>query len=210
MIVYGRLSRYCLLLVIIFELTCINLILTAPILCFGKQALKKTNMINKEFLIDQWTKEIKATATSFRTVPDAKANYKPSEKTRSASELVSHMLGEINDMNSIIDNGSIDHVPAVITTMEEAAKTYEAKATEFLDKLTKVDENTWTTKIIPMIYQGNKVYEAPMAAMVWVNFKDMIHHRGQLSTYFRPMGAKNPSIYGPTAEMMEEMAAQKN
>jgi uncharacterized damage-inducible protein DinB len=24
----------------------------------------------------------------------------------------------------------------------------------------------------------------------------MIHHRGQLSTYLRPMGAKVPSIYG--------------
>jgi len=25
-----------------------------------------------------------------------------------------------------------------------------------------------------------------------------IHHRGQLSTYLRPMGAKVPSIYGPS------------
>ena len=27
-----------------------------------------------------------------------------------------------------------------------------------------------------------------------------IHHRGQLSSYIRPMGGKVPSIYGPSAD----------
>jgi len=26
------------------------------------------------------------------------------------------------------------------------------------------------------------------------------HHRGQLSTYLRPMGAKVPGIYGPSGD----------
>jgi len=29
---------------------------------------------------------------------------------------------------------------------------------------------------------------------------DAIHHRGQLSAYLRPMGAKVPSICGPSAD----------
>jgi uncharacterized damage-inducible protein DinB len=29
---------------------------------------------------------------------------------------------------------------------------------------------------------------------------DAIHHRGQLSTYLRPMGGKVPSIYGPSGD----------
>ena len=29
---------------------------------------------------------------------------------------------------------------------------------------------------------------------------DAIHHRGQLSTYLRPMGFSAPSIYGPSAD----------
>jgi uncharacterized damage-inducible protein DinB len=28
----------------------------------------------------------------------------------------------------------------------------------------------------------------------------MVHHRGQISTYRRPMGAKVPQIYGPSAD----------
>jgi uncharacterized damage-inducible protein DinB len=30
-----------------------------------------------------------------------------------------------------------------------------------------------------------------------------IHHRGQLSTYLRPMGAKVPSIYGESYDAAE-------
>jgi uncharacterized damage-inducible protein DinB len=48
--------------------------------------------------------------------------------------------------------------------------------------------------------------------MFWGFLFDTVHHRGQLSTYYRQMGVRNPSIYGPTAETIEEMmaAAQAN
>jgi len=36
--------------------------------------------------------------------------------------------------------------------------------------------------------------------MAWGFLFDAIHHRGQLSTYLRAMGAKVPSIYGPSAD----------
>ena len=36
--------------------------------------------------------------------------------------------------------------------------------------------------------------------MLWGFLFDAIHHRGQLSSYLRPMGAKVPSIYGPSAD----------
>ena len=167
-------------------------------------------MTNKEFFIKEWTAEIKATTTAFHAVPDAKADYKPAPKNRTAHQLVSHMLDEVNDMIHMVTAGTIDHKPATITTMAEAAKSYETKTKDFLDKLSKVDETTWNTKVIPFTMHGNKIYEGPMSEMAWGYYKDLIHHRGQLSTYFRPMGVKNPSIYGPTAEMMEEMMAGSN
>ena len=36
--------------------------------------------------------------------------------------------------------------------------------------------------------------------LLWTPLLDMIHHRGQLSVYLRIVGAKVPSIYGPTAD----------
>ena len=38
------------------------------------------------------------------------------------------------------------------------------------------------------------------ADFVWGMFFDAIHHRGQLTTYLRPMGGKVPSIYGPSGD----------
>lgn len=34
----------------------------------------------------------------------------------------------------------------------------------------------------------------------WEFLFDQIHHRGQISTYLRPMGAKVPAIIGPSAD----------
>jgi uncharacterized damage-inducible protein DinB len=36
--------------------------------------------------------------------------------------------------------------------------------------------------------------------MSWAFLFDAIHHRGQLITFIRAMGAKVPSIYGPSAD----------
>jgi uncharacterized damage-inducible protein DinB len=37
-------------------------------------------------------------------------------------------------------------------------------------------------------------------ANAWGFFFDIIHHRGQLTTYLRPMGSTVPQIYGPSAD----------
>jgi uncharacterized damage-inducible protein DinB len=44
------------------------------------------------------------------------------------------------------------------------------------------------------------VFSASGYDQAWGFFFDMIHHRGQLSTYLRPMGSTGPPIYGPTAD----------
>lgn len=162
-------------------------------------------MTNKEFFIEQWNSEIKATVSCIGAVPDAKSNFKPDTKSRSSHELVAHLSGEIIDMVSMIDEGTINHDYAKLSTMEDAAKQYEVKSKEFLEKLAKTDDQTWQTKIIPFNMNGNKLFEAPMSSMGWSFFKELVHHRGQLSTYFRPMGVKNPVIYGTTAELEAEM-----
>ena len=47
---------------------------------------------------------------------------------------------------------------------------------------------------------GKVMWEAPLGDMLFGFLLDAVHHRGQLSSYLRPMGAKVPSIYGPSAD----------
>ena len=50
-------------------------------------------------------------------------------------------------------------------------------------------------------YAGDHlVMEGPCQQLAWMMFLDAVHHRGQLSTYLRPMGSKVPAIYGPSAD----------
>jgi uncharacterized damage-inducible protein DinB len=42
--------------------------------------------------------------------------------------------------------------------------------------------------------------QRPVSSVVWGFLFDIIHHRGQLTTYLRPMGSTVPQVYGPTAD----------
>ena len=42
--------------------------------------------------------------------------------------------------------------------------------------------------------------QRPAAPMAWSFLFDIVHHRGQITTYLRPMGSTVPQIYGPSAD----------
>ncbi len=57
-----------------------------------------------------------------------------------------------------------------------------------------------------------KVLQSPIGALPVIAFLNIminhsVHHRGQLSAYLRPMGAKVPSIYGFSRDDKEAMQA---
>lgn len=164
-------------------------------------------MTNKEFFTQCWKSEMKTTAKAVRALPAEmnKLSYKPNEKSRSAAQIIEHILPHAEYLAKGIETGMIEEVDKKFNSTEEAASYLEKHSAELIDKLAMVDDKTWDSKIVPMMMNGNKIFEAPMFNMYWSFLFDVIHHRGQLSTYYRSMGVRNPSIYGPTAEDMEEM-----
>ena len=51
------------------------------------------------------------------------------------------------------------------------------------------------------------VFQMPAVAFLTFHMNHEIHHRGQLSTYLRPMGGKVPSIYGESYDSAEAKKA---
>lgn len=47
---------------------------------------------------------------------------------------------------------------------------------------------------------GAVILRQPLGQILWLFHCAAIHHRGQLSTYLRPMGSEVPSIYGPSGD----------
>lgn len=167
-------------------------------------------MTNREFFIQTWQGEMKRTAGAVRGLPAdmEKLSYKPSQKCRTAAELIGHMLPHAEAICNAADSFMAEEKSGKqFGSTEEAAAYFEKYATLLVEKLKATDDATWDEKIVGFCLDGNKLFEYPMRDIFWMFMFDIIHHRGQLSTYYRSMGVRNPSIYGPTAEDMEAMMA---
>ena len=134
-----------------------------------------------------------------KAVPTDKASYRPHEKSTSAGSLVWLLASELSDACKVVDHGEVNFVMPPEPSVGEAVATYERNAAELEKRLTKVDDAAWAKKA-RFIVDGNVAWETTLGEMLWGFLFDAIHHRGQLSTYLRPMGAKVPSIYGPSAD----------
>ena len=167
-------------------------------------------MTNKEFFQLCWRSEVKPTLTALQALPAAdKLSYKPAEKNRTAKQLVDHFVSHVEDLIEGVETGVINHrLMADYPTTENAIDVFVNQTDKLIAAIDNVDEKTWDEKIVPMLIFGNKAFELPLGQMCWAFLFDVIHHRGQLSTYYRPMGATQPNIYGPTAEMVEAQMAQ--
>jgi uncharacterized damage-inducible protein DinB len=167
-------------------------------------------MTNKQFFQQCWRAEVAPTVIALKALPATdKLNYKPAEKNRTAKQLVDHFVSHVEDLVEAVETGVMNHrVMADYPTTDNALEVFEKETDRLMTLLDSVNEATWNEKKVPMLVFGNSLGEKSLGETCWMFLFDLIHHRGQLSTYYRPMGAKQPSIYGPTAEMVEEMMAK--
>ncbi|HMS66111.1 MAG TPA: DinB family protein [Ignavibacteria bacterium] len=167
-------------------------------------------MTNKEFFIKTWLAEMKSTMAAINGLPEdmSKLEYRSNDKARTAAGIIGHMLPHAealcNAADSFVANEGDDKK---FGSVKEAAAYFEKNASQVAEKLKAVDEKTWDEKIVEFKYNGTKLFESQMYDIFWMLMLDIIHHRGQLSTYYRNMGVRNPQIYGPTAEDMDDMTA---
>ncbi|HEX2684753.1 MAG TPA: DinB family protein [Ferruginibacter sp.] len=169
-------------------------------------------MTNKEFFQQCWRSEVEPTLIALRALPpEDQQGYKPAEKNRTAKQLVDHFVSHVDDLVEAAESGVLNHrLMADFPTTAGAIEAFEKGSEKLMSLLDATNDQTWDEKMIPMMVFGNKFGEKPLGATCWMFLFDLVHHRGQLSTYYRPMGVKQPAIYGPTAEMVEEMMAKSN
>jgi uncharacterized damage-inducible protein DinB len=170
-------------------------------------------MTNKEFFMQTWQSEMKRTLSAVKGLPSEMSllDYKCDEKARSAADIIGHILPHAESLcNATKTFIAVEESGKHFSDTAEAATYFEKYATQLVENLKNTDDATWNDKIVAFQLNGKKLFEYPMSAMFWSFMFDIIHHRGQLSTYYRHMGVRNPQIYGPTAEDMEAMMAGQN
>jgi uncharacterized damage-inducible protein DinB len=85
-------------------------------------------------------------------------------------------------------------------TVEELIAAYDAHHKELAVQLNKIDDRIWNHAAWILRGQQEIILKDTVGGLLWLALFDAVHHRGQLSTYIRPMGGKVPSIYGPSAD----------
>ena len=133
-------------------------------------------------------------------VPEDGREHRADPKARSATELIGHLIGHNQDMIELLDDGVINHRMQVpFETVEDAVAILDQTFGELTERLGQVDEEAWMSPA-KFMFGDHVIMEAPRMQLAWVLFMDSVHHRGQLSTYLRPMESKVPAIYGPSAD----------
>ncbi len=156
-------------------------------------------------LLGSLKKECRTTKFVLEAVPAEKADYKPEANSKTAMELVRHIaVAENRFLETPIHgefNVSSPVLPDTAKTPAEIAAWYEQQCARNIEALTKLSGEE-LAKIID--FRG--MTQLPAVLFLQFGMVHAIHHRGQLSTYLRPMGAKVPAIYG---ESYDTAAAKK-
>jgi uncharacterized damage-inducible protein DinB len=157
-------------------------------------------MTNREFCIARRAAETPAFVRVLKAVPEENLEYKPDPKARSAAQLAWLLAAEEQTLLELIEKGEApwSETPPPRRAAEIAA-VYERSANAVNARLQQLDDAAWERKV-RMTMGESSAWEDTLSEMVWGFFFDAIHHRGQLSTYLRPMGGRVPSIYGPSAD----------
>ena len=159
-------------------------------------------MNNRDFFVQTLSSEVDRFRNVVGALPDARMDYKPETKSRTATELVGHLIGHFQDLIELMDHGVINHRMQVpFKDVSEGVQKLDADLKTLLAKISAADDAKWS-KTADFKVGDRVIVTAPTGALNWYLFLDAVHHRGQLSTYIRPMGGKCPSIYGPSADTM--------
>ena len=156
-------------------------------------------MDQKTLFMKFWEKEAPATRKVLSRIPEG-SQYRPDPKSRTAREIAWLIVREEIALAEGLEKGVFEwaDIPAP-ATMKEVLDTYTRHHDELGRKLGGLSTARWEQDV-PFVYQGQEVMKAPGYESAWGFLLDMIHHRGQITTYLRPMGSTVPQIYGPSAD----------
>jgi uncharacterized damage-inducible protein DinB len=160
-------------------------------------------MTNRESFMQTWAMESASTQRVLTAVPEKNLTYRPDPKARTGIELEAFVAGHAYVMLSLIETGEIKAGAPMTppTSAKEAAGMFTGTLPKLEKALKGLDDKAWDQKDAKITGpDGTVLQSGSLGRMVWFTLFDLVHHRGQLSTYIRPMGGKVPSIYGPSAD----------
>jgi uncharacterized damage-inducible protein DinB len=152
-------------------------------------------VVVRELFVPAYVSEHPLTKGVIAAIPEQKSGFKPDEVSRSAIDLAWHIAAAECRFLNAVANGAFDYTgsarPETIATPMDVVRWY-SKA--FDAAIANIRTLSGAELLKPVDFRG--IFNFPAYAYLQSGISHTIHHRGQLSTYLRPMGGRVPSIYG--------------
>lgn len=134
-----------------------------------------------------------------RAIPATTLDYTPHPRSPSAKTICSTLLRCLRVCVALTHERDVEMIFAEPERVEDVVAPFAHLSADLEAELQSKDEAFWAEPVIVRAH-GAPVLQQPRSGIYWLFLFDAIHHRGQLSTYLRPMGAKVPSIYGASGD----------
>ena len=153
-----------------------------------------------DFLISDFEQEMQTTQRVLESVPVDHLDYQPDSKAKTGLGLVRHIALEDEWLLNCVANGTFTPPPddsddCGIMNPGDAVARYKEKVPVALDRVRGMSGEQ-----LGKVLDLGGMIQAPAVNFLAMAVKHSVHHRGQLSTYLRPMGGAVPGIYGPSAD----------
>ncbi len=155
-------------------------------------------MTNREFFLETLKEEAPKFRVAIDALPDDKNDYKVHERAREAGNIAAQLAVQWKAISGIVTAGAPDFNPH---DMENQSKKdmltkFDAGISQLQSDIEAIPDEEWENGEGAM----GEEWKDKKFKMAWGFLFDAVHHRGQLATYLRAMGAKVPPIYGPSAD----------
>lgn len=151
-------------------------------------------MDEKHLFTHFWTQETKTTRNVLARIPE-NSDYRPDPKSRTAQDIAWQIVCEEAMIIDALETGLVAwNPPPMPKAMAEVLAAYDVHAATLPGRWAALSPEKWAGDLE---FFGSK---RSASAMAWSFLFDIVHHRGQISTYLRPMGSTVPQIYGPSGD----------
>ena len=151
-------------------------------------------MSDQALFTDFWMKEAETTRKVIGRIPEG-SSYRPDPKSRTAQEIAWQIICEEKMIIDALESGKAEWSPPPMPeTMQGVLRVYESQSADMPRRWEALPAASWNGMLD---FFGK---QRPAAPMAWSFLFDIVHHRGQITTYLRPMGSKVPQIYGPSGD----------
>jgi len=155
------------------------------------------------------TREYEITRKMLEAIPADKCTYRQDEICKSAFDLAWHIAATDNMFLDAVASGQFNldrnKRPESVKTPADILNWYSESWKQTFDRVAQLSGDD-LAKIVD--FRG--LLKQPAVLFLELGLRHTVHHRGQLTMYLRPMGAKIPSIYGESYDATQaRLAAQQ-